>query len=125
MPTEAIEEKTVAFAKQEVVNNEAIVETTAVVDAIELAMGPQGPPGNDGAPGEPGQPGPPGAGSFHTHNQVGVSDTWVIVHNLGYHPNVTTVDSGGTEVIGDVTYDSISQVTVRFSSAFSGKAHLS
>lgn len=64
-------------------------------------------------------------GSYH-HVQNSTSNTWVIVHNLGYEPGgVQVFDSGGTQVIGDVTHDSANQLTVTFSSAFSGVANLS
>jgi hypothetical protein len=56
------------------------------------------------------------------HTQNVTSTTWVIAHNMGFYPSISVVDSGGTVVVGDVTYDSVNQVTVRFSVAFSGKA---
>jgi hypothetical protein len=40
------------------------------------------------------------------------------------HPAVSVVDSAGTVVFGEVTYDSANQITVRFSSGFAGKAYL-
>ena len=68
-------------------------------------------------------------GATYTHNQNSVSDTWVIVHNLGKFPSVTVVDSGGTVVTGNVVYDSNNQITLTFFAngnlvAFSGKAYL-
>lgn len=77
-------------------------------------QGPQGPPGSSGS----------AAGSF-THVQGLPSDTWVIVHSLGFYPAVTVIDSGGTMVEGDVHYDSPNQVTLSFNGAFSGTASLS
>jgi hypothetical protein len=77
--------------------------------------------------GDPGAPGIPGAsvgGSYH-HVQGSVSDTWVIPHGLGFNPSVTVHDSAGAECVGDVTYDSFNQLTIRFSAAFSGVADLS
>ena len=54
------------------------------------------------------------------------SDTWVIVHNLGFNPNVTVVDSSGTLYEGEIAYNTNrNSLTVTFSSAFSGKAYLS
>lgn len=52
------------------------------------------------------------------------SDTWVIQHPLGGKPSVTIVDSAETVVIGEVTYNSDTQVTVTFTAAFSGFAYL-
>lgn len=56
--------------------------------------------------------------------QEAASSTWTISHNLGGYPSVTVVDSAGTVVVGEVTYNSSSSVTVAFQSAFSGKAYL-
>lgn len=64
------------------------------------------------------------AGATYVHTQNSADSTWVIVHSLGRYPSVTVVDSAGSEVVGDVTYDSDNQVTVRFTAAFSGKAYL-
>ena len=47
-----------------------------------------------------------------------------ISHTLDGFPSVTVVDSAGTVVIGEVSYNSTSSVTVSFESAFSGKAYL-
>lgn len=60
----------------------------------------------------------------HIHNQAVVSDQWVINHTLGGYPSVTVVDSAKTVVIGEVTYNSTTQVVVNFSAAFSGQAYL-
>lgn len=57
--------------------------------------------------------------------QAAPSDTWEIDHFLGRHPvSVLVVDSGGTPVLGDVEFTSITRVTVRFSSSFGGKAYI-
>lgn len=61
---------------------------------------------------------------YHTHTQSVASATWVIVHNLKKRPSVSVVDSAENIVIGDVKYDSDSQVTINFNFAFSGKAYL-
>jgi len=60
----------------------------------------------------------------HVHTQGAVSSTWTINHTLGGYPSVMIVDSARTVVVGDVTYNSTSQVVVNFSSAFSGYAYL-
>jgi hypothetical protein len=60
----------------------------------------------------------------HVHTQSSPSTTWVINHTLGGKPSVTVVDSADTVVIGEVTYNSNSQVTVEFTAAFSGYAYL-
>jgi len=60
----------------------------------------------------------------HVHTQASPSSTWVINHTLGGKPSVTVVDSADTMVVGEVTYNSNSQVTVEFTAAFSGYAYL-
>ena len=60
----------------------------------------------------------------HVHTQTFASADWVIPHTLGGHPSVTIVDSADTYVIGDVKYDSNTQITVSFTVPFSGYAYL-
>jgi hypothetical protein len=60
----------------------------------------------------------------YVHTQGSPATTWVITHSLGGKPSVTVVDSADTMVIGEVTYNSNSQVTVEFTAAFSGYAYL-
>jgi len=57
-------------------------------------------------------------------NQSSASNNWTITHNLNSYPSVTVVDSSGNVVIGAVTYVSENQITISFSSSFSGKAYL-
>jgi len=61
----------------------------------------------------------------YEHIQDVVSDSWVIVHNLGFKPNVTVIDSAGTIYEGEIAYTNTTSLTVSFSAAFSGKAFLS
>jgi hypothetical protein len=61
----------------------------------------------------------------YTHVQNAVSSSWYITHNLGFYPNITVVDSGGTIYEGEIDYVSENAVTLTFSAAFSGKAYLS
>jgi hypothetical protein len=63
--------------------------------------------------------------SVYVHSQNTPSTSWVIEHNLGFFPNVTVVDSGETQVEGNVVYNNINSVTIDFSTAFAGKAYLS
>jgi hypothetical protein len=60
----------------------------------------------------------------YVHTQASPSDTWVISHELGGRPSVTVVDSAATTVIGEVKYNSDSQITVTFTAPFSGFAYL-
>jgi hypothetical protein len=57
-------------------------------------------------------------------DQASASATWVIVHNLNKYPSVTIFDSTGREVKGQINYDSLNQVTLTFTAAFSGQASL-
>jgi hypothetical protein len=63
--------------------------------------------------------------SVYVHSQNTPLSSWVIEHNLEFFPNVTVVDSGGTQVEGNVVYNNINSVTIDFSTAFAGKAYLS
>lgn len=61
----------------------------------------------------------------YVYEQSIPSDTWIVNHNLGFHPNVTVVDSADTAVIGGITYNSLNQLTLNFAAGFSGNAYLS
>ena len=65
-----------------------------------------------------------GGDKHYTYTQSIPSDTWVIQHNLGKCPDVTVVDSAGSEVIGDCEYTDTNSVTLTFSGAFGGVAYL-
>ena len=58
------------------------------------------------------------------YTQSPASSTWNITHTLNGYPSVTVVDSAGSVVIGDVSYNSTTSLTVSFSSGFAGKAYL-
>jgi hypothetical protein len=47
-----------------------------------------------------------------------------ISHNLNKFPSVTTVDSSGNEVFGDIQHININSFTITFTSSFSGKVHV-
>lgn len=90
------------------------MSTVVIVDGIQ---GPRGPKGD---------PGDPGDGTLsYFHTQGSVASVWVIDHNMGYKPNVTSFNSANDVVEGLVFHVSNSQLTLTFSSAFSGYAVLS
>ena len=60
----------------------------------------------------------------HVHVQSVPSTVWVIIHSLGGKPSVMVTDTADTVVIGEVKYDSNTQITVEFTTAFSGYAYL-
>lgn len=57
--------------------------------------------------------------------QLVPASTWVIQHNLNFYPNVTVVDSANTNVEGEIRYTDSNNLTLTFTSAFSGNAYLS
>lgn len=60
----------------------------------------------------------------YVFNQNTASAVWTINHTLNKFPSVSVVDSAGTEVIGQVDYISISQITITFAAPFTGQAFL-
>ena len=65
-----------------------------------------------------------GGSTRYQYNQTTPSAQWAISHTLGGYPLVSVVDSAGTQIWGDVTYPSTSQVVVTFTAAFTGTASL-
>jgi hypothetical protein len=105
------------------------VESDEIDILTVSAQGPAGPPGPQGPTGPQGPQGPPGSGSGsgdlnYTHNQIVSSSTWSITHNLGKNPSVTIIDTGGNNVIGEISYNSLNALTLTFTAAFSGIAYL-
>jgi len=60
----------------------------------------------------------------YIHEQATASSTWTIQHNLNKYPAVSVVDSSGNEVITDVTYTDLNNLTITMTAAFKGKAYL-
>lgn len=98
-----------------------IIENTSNVvvneEEIDIIIGETGPQGPSGVPS------PTTLGHVHIENIP--SDTWTISHGLGFIPNITVVDSGGTVVEGSYNYPNSNTVVATFSGSFSGKAYLS
>jgi hypothetical protein len=63
--------------------------------------------------------------AYFVYTQVSPAATWDIVHNLGYFPNVSIVDSGNNTLETDIHYVSANELQVLLSAATSGKAYLS
>ena len=93
-------------------------------------IGPPGPAGATGSQGPAGPQGPQGATGpaggqiTYIHDQLIANTTWVITHNLNSYPSVTVVDTGGSEIIPDVTYVSANELVLHFAAVTSGKAYL-
>lgn len=107
----------------EVSATEVDVNERIIIEVVDASIpGPQGATGV----GVAGPQGPPGSGgASYVHDQMTPSATWVVVHNMGYYPNVTVEDSGGNEHFPDLVYDSANQLTLTFNAANGGKAYLS
>jgi hypothetical protein len=60
----------------------------------------------------------------YIHDQQVASSVWVINHNMNKYASVNVVDSANDEVIGEVRYNTLNQITITFTAAFSGKAYL-
>jgi hypothetical protein len=99
--------------------------------SLGAVMGPRGPEGQVGPQGIQGIQGPPGAAGSapqaYEHEESPASATWVITHNLGYRPaGILVFDTAGSEwVPGVVTHNSVNQLVLQWSAAFSGVAYLS
>jgi hypothetical protein len=87
---------------------------------VVTAPGPQGPGGVDGIQADD----IVGLVSYR-HIQNAPLATWTIVHNLNFYPNVTVFNTANDQVEGNVTHTNDTTLTITFSSATAGKAHLS
>lgn len=56
--------------------------------------------------------------------QSTIAMLWMLNHNLGTFPSVTTVDPSGRVILGEVAYLSDNVITVAFSQPVSGNAYL-
>lgn len=52
------------------------------------------------------------------------SNTWTIIHNLGFKPSVTIIDLDGDVVNGDIAYNTNNQLTLTFAQPIKGEAYL-
>lgn len=86
--------------------------------------GPSGPEGPEGDPGPEGPPGPSGTETTYTFTQLAAVYSWDIIHLLNRYPSVTVIDSGGTEIIPNVSYISDDEIQLYFENPTSGKAYL-
>jgi hypothetical protein len=76
-----------------------------------------------GGPGPTGPAGPAGpAGGTYHHVQALAATTWTVDHMLGRHPNVSVLDSAGSQVEVAVFHTSLNQVVLTLSYAVSGTA---
>ena len=91
---------------------------SAAVLNFTLPSGPVGPEGPKGDKGDT-------AAASYVHEQSIPATTWYINHALDFFPAVTIVDSGGSDVVGSISYVDRDNLVITFSTAFGGKAYLS
>jgi hypothetical protein len=60
----------------------------------------------------------------YVHVQTIPNQTWTIIHNLGFNPNVSVV-IGGEEVLTDVSWPDVNTVIVGLDAPYLGSAYLS
>jgi hypothetical protein len=60
----------------------------------------------------------------YVHDQQVASNSWVVIHELNKFPSVSIVNTANQAVVGDITYNSLNQLTITFTSPISGKAYI-
>lgn len=60
----------------------------------------------------------------YVYHQSVPASVWNITHNLDKFPSVTIVDSAGSVVMGEITYESKNKLKVTFTAEFGGSAYL-
>jgi len=61
----------------------------------------------------------------YVFDQLSPSVEWVVPHNLSFKPNVTVINGSGEVVHGEVQYTGAQEITIRFTSPFTGQVYLS
>ena len=65
-----------------------------------------------------------GIGDKHyIHEQSSASNVWHVVHNLDKKPSVSSVDSSGTVVYGNIEHINDNELKITFKYPFSGTAY--
>ena len=65
-----------------------------------------------------------GVAHWFTHTQNVAAAVWTVHHNLGRAPSVTVRDTAGDEIVGAVHFVDLDTLTITFSAATSGVAHI-
>lgn len=113
-------------------NGELVGILEPTVDVLQIVSSDLvGPPGPQGDPGPVGPSGPQGekgdTGPFAPQFEQSFASpllVWVIQHNMDVLPVVTTWDSYGFEISGDVTMPDRNTVVVTFEVPIAGTARL-
>jgi hypothetical protein len=90
------------------------------ITVVSAGYGLQGATGDTGAAGADGVDGD----KHYAHEQAIAAATWGITHNMNKYPSVTVTDSAGDQVEGEVHYNGLNSLTLKFSAPFAGKAYL-
>ena len=59
------------------------------------------------------------------HEQLPISSTWTIYHNLNFYPNVTVLNDSNQIIEADIQYLDANSVRIVMNASTSGKAYLS
>jgi hypothetical protein len=93
---------------------------------VQGEQGIVGPVGPQGEIGPVGPEGPAGTSSgFFRHSQPAAASIWLFDHDLQYWPAVTTVDSAGTLIYGDVSFIGDYTIQIVFAYPVAGFANCS
>jgi hypothetical protein len=60
----------------------------------------------------------------YVHDQQVASNSWVVIHGLNKFAAVSVVNTANQAIVGDITYNSLNQLTITFTSSISGKAYI-
>lgn len=113
--TDIVEQTTIIEMTYETPQSVVITPTNSVIEMIYTSPGPKGEQGPKGDPGP--------ASPVYIHYQDLPANQWTVMHNLNKFPSVSIVDSGGSNVFGDIVYINDTTLTITFSTVFSGKAY--
>ncbi len=64
-------------------------------------------------------------GKSFVFTQDPAATVWVIIHNMGYVPNVFMEDLNGNDILGVVAIVNNNEITITFNNPVAGKAYLS
>lgn len=60
----------------------------------------------------------------YVHDQQVASASWVVPHALNKFPSVSIVNTANQIIVGEITYNTLNQLTITFTSPISGKAYI-
>jgi hypothetical protein len=63
--------------------------------------------------------------AYRSYRISTAEEVWVLSHDLGFNPNVTTTNLANQEIFGTITYIDISTIQIAFSTPQTGLAYLS